>query len=332
MVSKEEKIRRLKTLSRTEMEVVYYFCQGLNDDEICLNLGGITIKALNSRRTGVYKVLGIDVPNKDKQNFLSDEYSKLIPEVCPNEEALKRWRPTKSEEKGNDFGENEKKPRRSFVLPLVIAVLIIILFAAVGVGGYILGGGERTAPQITDSTVATQEILTLAPSATLLPASIPTETLLPTPTFTLAPTFTPLPTETPKAYYSQGEAVTLKSNVVAYMDPSFNAINDSCAHFKNDFGLRIQVVNNSTDQFLLRFNSNTFHATDDQGTEYQLVGSGMPNWVQPPGIDINFPMSSHYQKWICVLFKGQIPLKATYLLITADWISGVEHIIFRKDI
>jgi hypothetical protein len=196
----------------------------------------------------------------------------------------------------------------------------------VGYGAYQLGKRSLVPPPAI--TAVTQVINVLPPTSLPSPISSPTVTFVPTET----PTETPLPTETPKPYYNQGEAFKLKDDVIAYLNQSFNAPNGTCAEEVNDFGVSIQVVNQSSNQFLLRFNTNSFHATDDVGTEYSLVGSGMPNYVEKPGLDVNYQMTGGEQRYICVLFKGKIPLKATYLLITADWLSGVGPVTFRKDI
>ena len=53
-------------------------------------LDNISQKTLNGRRTDIYKDLKVDASNKDKQDYLAQEYSSLVPIVCPDENALKR--------------------------------------------------------------------------------------------------------------------------------------------------------------------------------------------------------------------------------------------------
>jgi|SRR6266511_2191191 len=113
---------------------------------------------------------------------------------------------------------------------------------------------------------------------------------------------------------------------------NFSAKGGACDNVFMDFGVGIIVKNNSNEQFLLRFNSSSFHAVDDVGTVYTLAGSGMQNSLAPLGVDINYTMLPNQQGTICVDFNGKIPLPATYLLITEDWINGVGPITFRKDL
>src|SRR5450759_2659408 len=101
MLTEDEKIRRLKSLTRKEMEVVYYFGQGMKDEEIRAKLKINVQGSLNTRRTGIYKKLrifnkestevGFKVDDVEKPKCLAREYVPLIPLVCPDENALKLW-------------------------------------------------------------------------------------------------------------------------------------------------------------------------------------------------------------------------------------------------
>jgi hypothetical protein len=179
--------------------------------------------------------------------------------------------------------------------------------------------------------------ITVVITATSLPSPTPADTSPAVPT--TAPIDTPLPTETKvmptftaKPYYNQGEAVPLKDKVHMYMGDEFNSAGGPCSAGDLGFGLSLYVNNSSSDQFILRFNTGSFHATDNVGTEYELSKAWIPFTTTSDllGTDVSYQLRNENR--ICLIFKGQIPLQANYLLITADFISGVGPTVFRKDI
>ena len=104
-----------------------------------------------------------------------------------------------------------------------------------------------------------------------------------------------------------------------------------CAYDGMDWGVVINLDNRSSREFRVRFNTGGFHAVDDIGTQYKLYKVGLPNFVDVIGLDMNFVVNA-YQNKICLDFQGSFPLRAKYLLITADYISGVGPITFKKDL
>jgi len=195
-------------------------------------------------------------------------------------------------------------------------------------------------------------------SATPMPSAIvsqPTNTIVVTslavtpatanlaqPTYSLSPTFTAsplptiLPTTTPKQYYDQGESVVLKDGIYMSLSDEFLTEGGPCGIPKPGFGVKIVIENTIDQQYLIRFNSSDFHAVDDLGNKYKLVyiGNNGDGFCDVPiGVPSEYTMSwGYWTSYIPLSFQGQIPLQATYILITADWISGIGPIVFRKDI
>lgn len=176
------------------------------------------------------------------------------------------------------------------------------------------------------SKILTQSPVVIVVTATLLPSG----TILPTDTATFEPT--PIP----KTYYDQGEMVTLKDGIYMSLSDEFLTEGGPCGKPDPGFGVKIVVQNQIDEQFLVRFNTGNFHSRDNLGNEYKLVaignnGDGFCN--QPIGVPSEYTMSwGYWTSYIPMQFKGQVPLEATYILITADWISGVGPIVFRKDL
>jgi hypothetical protein len=122
----------------------------------------------------------------------------------------------------------------------------------------------------------------------------------------------------------------LRADVTAFISGNFSSQGGSCGSDSADWGISIGVVNDG-EQFLLRFNTSSFHAVDDVGNEYQLIASGAGG-NDKLGIDENYLISRKSNSFICTSWKGVPPLTAKYILLTADWISGVGPVTFRKDL
>lgn len=296
MFTHEEKIRRLKSLSRLEMEVLYYFGQGMTDSEICTKLGGIVPKTLITRRTGIYKNLGIDVPDKEKQNYLAQEYGRLIPEVCPNEDALKRWRPTKLEEHRNKPEDNSKEPEvrqnnpRRMNFGLLLIFLLII--AVVGYGAYLFGRGSAPSAILPAITAVTKVVTENAPQATVpstptigatvaplvVPSIIPTDTLIPT----LAQTDTPAPSAT-----------------AVFVPPADGIL------FQDNFANGIGSDWTNTDNWLISNARLTLGTSASFNNTYNWIGLDKPEWKNYTiSVNIKIPFQdSAAQSYVAVAVR-----------------------------
>jgi hypothetical protein len=338
----EDKRRRLKRLTKREMDVLFWQIRGLKDPDIAQKLGGIAVKTVGDRRTRMYAELGLDsIKDHEKPDMLVREYSRFAAEIVPDEEALKNYTPTREEvpptpDPKLNTGQTSRPPvelRRNFV-PFILIGLFALGVGLV-TGGYLV---YRFLPQSPAIVPPTQTNAVTIPS--VLTQTIPQSPTLPLPTPvvpTIPPTDTPLPptafpTNTPKAYYAQGEAAVLRDNVFAQIADAFIGAGTSCNKPGMDFGVRIKISNNSSDEFVVRFNTSSFHATDDLNTQYSLYASSFFNQNSPLGIDLYGQLAGGQWVDICVAFKGKIPLQATYILVTADFISGVGPMTFRKDI
>ncbi len=218
----------------------------------------------------------------------------------------------------------------------IIGGITLVLCCLLALAGLTLFEIPRFLPKSTiastfpASTQVITEVLPQTPFPSLiLPSPSP---IVPTDTPTITPPPNEIPTNTQKAYYMEGEALVLKDNVFAGVKSDFGYRGGPCDQVPMDFAIRIYVRNNSNSEFLLRFNTSAFHAVDDVGTQYKLVESGLQNHNEPLGVDVSYPFTPGRQQDICVAFKGQIPLQATYILVTADFISGVGPVTFRKDL
>jgi len=196
------------------------------------------------------------------------------------------------------------------------------------------------APAVADTTEApalpppTFEPATAAAEAPV--AEIPTQTPFVVVVTATSHPATQAPAPSPKPYYNQGEAVVLKDGIYMKLQEGFNSAGGSCGKPEPGFGVQIWVENTTEGQFLVRFNSSDFHAADNLGTQYRLVQIGVNQsgfCSDPIGVPLEYNLTN-ITDWtrITMQFEGQIPLDATYLLITADWISGVGPTVFRKEL
>ena len=193
-------------------------------------------------------------------------------------------------------------------------------------------------------TLGLSKIVPLAP----LSSPTPYPTYTPAPTYTIEPTLAitdtaiviiPAISATPAP---PTDIPTYPEDVAAFIDgPSyialrrnFNNPNGTCGYTGMDWGVAFDVVNdNASGGFLMRFNNAQFSATDDVGTQYQLYKAGFSNNIPSIlGKDFNEQIIYHYPTVLCVNFQVPFSPQATYILIRAEWISGIGPIIFRKNL
>ena len=183
MLPTHEKHRKLKSLKKREMEVVFWQIRGLKDPDIAQKLGGITVKTVADRRTGVYDKLEIkNIKDNEKPEALIREYSQLVNELVPDEEALKNWTPTTEDPPPTpdptSTRVNKPSRRRPWVTPLILGGLLVGILCLGSVYGLNRMGYIGFNPPLNHSPTSplpTPEI----PSATVpvvVPISSETET------------------------------------------------------------------------------------------------------------------------------------------------------------
>ncbi len=133
------------------------------------------------------------------------------------------------------------------------------------------------------------------------------------------------PTVTPKAFYELNEQAIIVDGVFISVIDRYGLDGYMCNPPEPGFAIRLNVHNTNHSNFLLRFDRLAFHAQDDQGNEYRLVEAGHYDCSNNPGpVQIN--MSFDGNQYIESAYAGQIPLEASYLIITADWINGKKFV------
>ena len=358
---------QLRKLTKNEITVLYWKCKGLkyvqigkkldySVDWVTLTMGGAYTKLGFSKDmhwTKRWEILKSEVCPRLPKNIddwqpvieITEGITEEIREepVNPDIKALvlydeqmieaekeKSLLPPKPQEPIIIKTNGKKSPKPSCLSRIILAVFFIVVIAGVGYAAYMFGRGATPVPQIVVVT-ATLPPATETPLPTVTPEF--TNTPVPTLTFTPEPTFTPLPTETPKGYYDQGEDVLLKEGVYAFLSEKFRVAGQVfCMKPDNGFGVTIFFKNTTNDQFNLRFDADSFHAVDDLGNKYPLIGSGVWYCEGNHGIQEDVVTSYGSEIFISITFRGVPPLDAKYIFITADQISGVGPITFRKSI
>src|SRR5687768_3397033 len=94
MATKEEKITLLRTLTRNEIEVLYYFCQGKTDQEMTSLFDLTSTKTVGARWSLIFEKLAKDVSRNEKRDFIRIEYCDIVQELVPTEESLRLWAKT----------------------------------------------------------------------------------------------------------------------------------------------------------------------------------------------------------------------------------------------
>jgi hypothetical protein len=225
---------------------------------------------------------------------------------------------------------NSRRP--SCLSRILTSLALVGIVTLIGYGAYIFGRSSATqiSPQVQVVTA------TFPPTSMGSPVPLFTETSIPLPTFTPKATSTPIPTKTPKEYYDEEEAVLLKNGIYMFLNKDFTTSGGPCGKPKIGFGVVIVFEDTISEQFLIRFNSGDFRARDNLGNEYRLsqIGvSGAGFCSDPIGIPLEYTMTyGYWRAYIAMQFEGQVPLEATDIFITADWISGVGPITFKKSI
>jgi hypothetical protein len=329
MATKEEKITLLRTLTRNEIEVLYYFCQGKTDKEMTVLFDVSGTKTVGARWRLIFNKLAKNLPNDEKRDFVRIEYCDIVQELVPTEESLRLWAKTPTTVNSTTETEStsatseapEQQPTRSgrsltFLGCVILSCLFLAAVTGVGFAIYRYFQGQDTVtPSPTQDNVTT-------PAATS--PLVPTE---PT-TTSIAPSEAPPPVDTPiptPDFYTAGQAAILRDDVTVTLDPVFHLQNGGCIAPESGFVVMLLINNRSGTEFLIRFDPRAFSAMDDTGKVYELTGAGVDrcNAVGPQTIQAKTDNALYLR------FAGEIPLEATYIVITADSLSGFR-LIFRK--
>src|SRR5690242_4641928 len=95
MFPTDDKIKRLKTLSKAEMRLTFYLCQGIQDDAKLDILLRNSEKTRGTQKTDIYRKLGLDKElDSEKFKLLVHEYKEPLSTLIPTEEDLKTYVPT----------------------------------------------------------------------------------------------------------------------------------------------------------------------------------------------------------------------------------------------
>lgn len=350
MFPTDDKIKRLKTLSKAEMRLAFYLCQGITADDKLDILLENTEKTRGTQKSEIYRKLGLDkLPDSEKFKVLVHEYKEPLIVVVPNEEALKTYVPAPSKApKIDDTSPNKpvnppppivtkRSIRPSWVAPLFIggclSGIVFLVFLVLLIQSGILNFKNPLAILPTDTGVSATEALLPSPNSTQLPPTLrPTSTPsspVVASTVTSNPSPTDEPTNTPTAtreYYNQGEWVSLGGDTYISLRNTFGRSGENCGAPSGGFSVILNLKNTANQQFLLRFEPSAFNATDDTGNEYQLA------WTKYKGDPlIGIQNLQIYFADICLGFTGSFPLESKYLIITSDSINGVK-LVFRKDL
>lgn len=354
----------LNSLTKNEVTILYWKCKGLKYNQIALKLG-YSMDWVQLHMSNVYKKLGFQ-----KEMHWTKRAEILEKEICPKlpkdlkdldiKEEIEASVEPKTQPKPDpemlalvlyDEKQIEAIPNASLTPPVretiviqepskgvrtfrrfIFALIAAVILSLLGIFIYNLGL----------SAIPKQQVQTIIITATFPPtqavANAPLSTNTPVPAIinTPVPTIAPPPTAAPKGYLDEGEVVFLKDGIYMYLSDRFTTVGGPCGKPDPGFGVIIVFENEISEQYLIRFNSGDFQAIDDLGNEYELeeVGiSGAGFCSDRPGIPLEYTMDYGYFKvYLAMRFKGQVPLEAKYIFITAKWINGIGPTTFRKSI
>lgn len=362
MFPNEEKIQRLKTLSRSEMRLAFYLCQGIQRDIELDELLPSTKKTRGTQKTEIYRKLGLDKsPDSEKFKLLVHEYKAPLLSLIPNEEALKTYVPTpvihpqstlttaipeeeplppldKLESTQGAIPTPEEIPpdethptqpkinpvrsRNPLLVPFILA--LCLLLGVIGSAGVYLYYYGLPNPRPSDSPHAT--LVSLTPP---LPSLTSPVTVAPTQPPDVFPTGLPtattvvIPTATPKAYYLENEWAYVTPELLISLEQSFG----NPDYFgQNTFTVMFDFQKKTNNQILLRFDASDFQATDNVNTTYTLHRV-LINTTVLVGVQ-NVPISNSDR--LEVTFEGGFPLAAKYIEVTVN-LNGTK-IVFRKSL
>jgi len=116
------------------------------------------------------------------------------------------------------------------------------------------------------------------------------------------------------------------------MNPDFGNSNFVLCYSPNPgFNLVLNYVNNSNDQFSLRFDKSQFHVFDDTGKEYEVETSGNGGCDAKPELK-QATIDGGTSGRIYIGVAGSIGLDVKYLILKVDSISGYGPFSFKKDL
>jgi hypothetical protein len=356
--SLSEKIQRLEKLTPKEKEALDALMAYPNEKEVSIaGKAGMGESTWRNFMTDVYEKLGIPRNEKGKSGIVVREYSEAYRERYLKVGEIPQ-RPPKPPDSEPTPSQPINKPRteqpRINLAPLgrrvnrnvviggmlggfclisvcaigfLVMLLVILNLPSLGASPYVppvaFSATDTAAPLIQSTYIPTQVISTSVP---IVEPTIGTTTVA-----------TPIPTTpanltspTPKAFYNQGESVTIRDGVSVFLNPNFlTASWNGCVN-NPGFVAILEFENKGSNDFLARYELYGVSAKDDTGKTYEIRGSGSGKCTSSSAVSTT--ISGGRVAQIVFSFYGEIPTQARYIDITVDDISGSGKIIFRKDL
>lgn len=353
---------KLRSLTVTEVEVLYWKCKGRTYIQIeqIMPYGKDWVQL---RMSNVYAKLGFkkEMHHSQRKIILEERFCPVLQKGIQNivrvknlredTEAFQFWPPDPPEPKPDPVGlilvkqeyEIEKtiiidngqqplkpppqlppqpppRPRR---WPYIVIALIIVA----GVSYYLgtRSGDDETVPVVVEESPIPEEqiilpVPTSPPIETEAVEVIPSDT--PLPTDTIVPTDTPISDEQipPPGTTIPFEDSFSKSGITVWLnDFEYN-------EFK-EITFRINIRNERSNDYLLRFRPNVFSVTDNLGKTYKLwssIGMSLDKLeikTISPGASIYIDLETTHWKFI-----GEIDPSVTQIFVHASELAGMQDL------
>lgn len=335
-----KKISNLESLDPREQAVLLFIMRDqdikITDIANLIHLGESTTRNI---LTGVYTKLGVPENERDKRGWLHQEYLEIYRErylritkmsegsIEDNRYRQVRAKPIDDDivvegsyreerprgDPGISVSPSESKPRQSVVTGGLLGGFLIISLIAVGLLVTLINVLNRpTAPVVMAAETQAPVVVYQDPPAQ--EAIVPTQTPYVIPTNTPAPPAPMPPTPIQKKdIYVQGELAPLRDGVTASLKTRFGNTNFvGCfleATHTAGFNIIIDIKNESSQEFLIRFERTSLSAVDDTGKIYQLWRSGAYNCTEGPGLE-SYNLKNGREVGIVAGFFGEIPINA----------------------
>jgi len=261
-----------------------------------------------------------------KNAILFDDLDQTEEGVEENDEDLDPVRPNLENE-----AEKLDQIRSRNLLAFAAIGSLLLLMALIGVFAYEAGQRQALPASPTPATIPpATEVVTEATQQPVIPSLTPSSLATSVPTLT--PTITPLPlTDTPVSptpdFIPVDVWAPINSDVYIRMENNFeNPLSGRCFTNEGGFAVVFEVKSSTHTAFLLRFDPNDFHAEDDIGTQFPLIGAGY-NRCDNFGPQV-------IQGWDMIViakFGGQMSQDSHSLIVTAESING-KRFVFHKDL
>ncbi len=221
--------RRLRSLTVTEVTLLYWKCGGLQYKEIARKKVDFGIDMISKHMSNVYDKLGFDpkMHHTKRWDILREFFCPVLYDLCDGKvENLKNWPPDIADPQTNAlmigsvmeevFDEEEKEeepriidgefrpvpPRENRYLPppqrrpiplVILGLIFVVILLSVAGGSFYFGSRIGLFPTRTSTLTPTPvptSTITLTPTITSTPTRIPTATQTKTPSPTTTPTLT----------------------------------------------------------------------------------------------------------------------------------------------